>query len=272
METSASTHQRLVNALVAARRDGHQIEDVTQLERVETEDDAYSVMLQVAKTLGWATAGWKIAATNADLQRRLRTTQPVCGITYLRDVREHPATLCHDELLDPIIECEILFILGKSLPPRTESYSEDEVAMAISSAHIGIEVAQCRFPRKRLPDPLYIQADGFASGHYIRGASIPDWRRSMLNGIGVVLERNGDSIARGSTNDVMGNPLHAITWLSRRLNQLKQGLRAGDLVASGSCNILVPGLAGDAFCARFHGVGEVRVNLTGIQHPAKKAV
>lgn len=261
MATISPTHPRLVNALVAARRDGHQIEEVSQLERVDTEDEAYTVMLQVAQALGWTPAGWKIAATNADLQRRLRTTQPVCGITYLRHVREHPATLRHDELLDPIIECEILFVLGKSLPPRAQPYSEDEVAMAVDSAHIGIEVAQCRFPRKRLPDPLYIQADGFAAGHYISGAPIPDWRNSMLNGIEVVLERNGEAVAQGSTNDVMGNPLHAVTWLSGRLNQLGWGLRAGDLVASGSCNILVPGRAGDAFQARFAGFGNVSLRL-----------
>jgi len=254
-------HPRLVQALASARRDHRQIDDLDGLELLASEDEAMMVMLDVARTLAWTRGGWKIAATNARLQRQLRTAQPVCGITYARDMLDHPAVLRHADLLDPIVECEFFFTLGRALPPKGQSYDATQVADAVAAVHIGIEVAQCRFPRTRLPDPLYILADGFAAGHYVRGAPVPDWRRTLHNGVAVMLERNGKIVAQGTSRDVMGNPLHAVTWLCERLRSLGEGLRPGETIASGSCNILVAAHCGDVFRAHFADIGEVRLTL-----------
>lgn len=253
---------RLVRVLADARKHGQQIENMEGLENLETEEQAIEVMRQVADMLGWERRGWKIAATNSILQQKLRTSQPVCGITFSRHYTTSPATLPRHTLLDPVIECEFFFTMAQALPPRQDDYTTEEVSQAVGSVHIGFEIAECRFPRRKLPSSLYIYADGFASGHYVIGTSVNDWPSRLRCGVPVMLSRNGDALAEGISCDVMGNPINAVAWLANRLNRVGLGLQAGEVISSGSCNILVPGRQGDHFIALFGDIGTVELSLT----------
>ncbi len=251
----------LVQALAQARASGRQVTDVEKLFEINGEVCAFEVMVDVAESLAWTQSGWKIAATNARLQERLRTAGPVCGITFAQFHTFQPATLARSALLDPVIECEFFFVIGQDLPPTAAPYTLDEVTSAVRDVRIGIEVAECRFPNRQLPAPLYVYADGFASGRYIHGASVPDWNRRLRDGIDVTLMRNGQVHGQGSSRDVMDNPLHAVTWLSNWLGARSMGLRRDDIVSSGSCNILAAARTGDKFLARFADIGEVAVEI-----------
>lgn len=251
----------LIRTLAQARRLGRQVQGVQDLYAIGTEEQAFQLMLDVAREVGWERRGWKIAATNPLMQQKLRTKGPVCGATFGRFHQSAPAVLRRDELLDPIIECEFLFTLGQPLPPRPTAYGEDEVEAAVTMVNIGIEVAECRYPRHALPPAWYVYADGFASGRYIHGSALPQWRSRLDAGIGVTLLRNGQALGRGNSNDIMGHPLRSVVWLANRLREAGIALRAGDVVSSGSCNILASARAGDKFEADFHGVGMVTLDV-----------
>ncbi|MEN4918530.1 fumarylacetoacetate hydrolase family protein [Achromobacter spanius] len=253
-------HERrraLVHTLAQARRLGRQVQDVEDLYPIAGEEQAFRLMLDVAREVGWERRGWKIAATNPLLQQKLRTKGPVCGATFSRFHVPAPAILRRDELLDPVIECEFFFTLGQALPPRPLPYAEDEVAAAVSAVNLGIEVAECRYPRRALPSAWHVYADGFASGRYLHGPVLPRWRARLDAGIGVTLLRNGVPLGQGSSHDVMGHPLRAVVWLANRLRLAGIALHVGDTISSGSCNILASARAGDRFTAQFHGAGDV---------------
>ncbi len=218
-------------------------------------------MLDVAQATGWERRGWKIAATNPMLQQKLRTRGPVCGATFGRFHQSAPAVLRRDELLDPIIECEFFFTLAQPLPPRVLAYAEDEVAAAVGAVNAGIEVAECRYPRLALPPAWYVYADGFASGRYIHGPAVPAWRARLDAGVGVALWRNGRPMGQGRSSDVMGHPLRAVHWLANRLREAGVALNAGDVISSGSCNILAAARAGDHYVADFEDVGEIVLDV-----------
>ena len=251
----------LIRMLAQARRLGRQVQGVQDLYVIGTEEQAFQLMLDVAREVGWERRGWKIAATNPLMQQKLRTNGPVCGATFSRFHQSQPAVLRRDELLDPVIECEFFFTLGLSLPPRSAPYGEDEVEAAVAAVNIGIEVAECRYPRHALPTAWYVYADGFASGRYIHGPTLPRWSSRLDAGIGVTLLRNGQTLGQGSSNDIMGHPLRSVLWLANRLRVAGVGLRAGDVISSGSCNILASARAGDHFQAQFHGVGSVTLDV-----------
>lgn len=245
--TPAPPQSDLVDAFAHARRQRQKIESLAPHWELPDEDAGIRTMLAVAKQLGWPRLGWKIAATNEVMQKALGTQGPVFGMTFSQFLRPAPAVVAHEELVDPIIECEFAFRLGRDLDSKDGEHDFDDVAAAIESAHPCIEIAECRFPRDALPPTSFGMADGFAGGWYVLGDALADWRAHLKSGIAVQLRRNGELHSRGHSNDVMGHPLRSVVWLANMLRRFGHQLRAGDLVSSGTWNILCDAHPGDRF-------------------------
>ncbi|WP_431273624.1 2-keto-4-pentenoate hydratase [Variovorax ureilyticus] len=249
----------LVQALVDARRQGTQILKHRAIGTPANEEEACLTMLEVAGQLAWEPLGWKIAATNAEMQRRLRTTAPVLGRTFRRFLLHSPAVISHEGLLDPVVECEFFFRMGRELPVNRGGHTREQVVDCIASVHVGIEVAECRLAFNPPPDPLQVMADGYASGRYVMGPALPDWQAALEAPMAVVLEKNGAERARGSSSEVMGNPVNAVVWLANRLSGLGVPLARDEIISSGSCTGMVRAKAGDRMLARFGQYGTVEV-------------
>lgn len=241
----------LARLLADARRAGRQIDRLALTLVPATHDAAYAVNALVAAELGWAPLGWKIAATTPEMQRRLRTLVPIYGRTFRRFAVDAPARLVHAELLDPLVECEFFFRLARPLPARTAPYTADEVAEAVGAVHAGIEVAECRFPLAALPPVPAVLADGAASGRYVIGPEIADWRRRDLAAMPVALEAGGVVRRSGHGRDVMGDPLAPLVWLANERARHGDGLAAGALVSTGTATGMLLAKAGDRMVARF---------------------
>jgi 2-keto-4-pentenoate hydratase len=142
-----------------------------------------------------------------------------------------------------------------------EYYAFADVVKTVSNVYPCIEIAECRFTHRRLPPAPFIQADGFASGHYVLGEPIADWRARLGGGVVVQLLKNGEPHSQGHSSDVMGHPLNPVVWLANALRRRGRRLEAGDLVSSGSCNILCKARAGDVFEARYAGLPPVCLEI-----------
>jgi 2-keto-4-pentenoate hydratase len=59
---------------------------------------AYRVAHLVERELGWKVKGWKIAATNTEMQRALRTDTPIYGRVYSQCIKQSPFTVNFNEL------------------------------------------------------------------------------------------------------------------------------------------------------------------------------
>jgi 2-keto-4-pentenoate hydratase len=114
----------------------------------------------------------------------------------------------------------------------------------------------------RLPLLPAILADGSASGRYVFGGEIADWR-GRLAGMEVVLEVDGAPRRRGSGADVMGDPLAPLLWLANERRRWGDGLRAGETVSTGSTTGMFPVKRGQSVRAVFGGVAEVRIAFEG---------
>ena len=256
-----AARQCLADLLVAARREGRQLRALPDDLLPPTMSDGYAVNDLVAQGLGWPLLGWKIAATTPIMQQRLRTSEPIYGRTYKPFEMLSPAHLPHAALLDPIVECEFFFRLGRDLPPRVTPYDADDVAEAVASVHAGIEIAECRFPLDCLPAIPAVLADGAASGRYVVGAEITDWRRRDLSAMTVRLEVGGTVRREGRGADVMGHPLAPLVWLANARSAWGDGLAAGALVSTGTATGMLLARAGDRMLARFGGEAAVELSF-----------
>ncbi|MGM5034983.1 2-keto-4-pentenoate hydratase [Tardiphaga sp. 803_E3_N1_3] len=260
---TASNHkqyEQLAVLLADARRDVRQIGPLPEDLVPDTIAAAYTVNEDVARRLGWEPLGWKIAGTTADVQTKMKIDHPIYGRTYRRFACSSPARIRHSELLDPIVECEFFVTLAKDLSARDAPWTMPEVVDAIANVHAGIEVAECRYPMKALPALPAILADGSASGRYVAGSPIKNWREGLGN-IAVTLEIDGVVKRRGLGSDVMGDPLAPMLWLLEERRRRGDGLKAGETISTGSMTGMLLVRAGQHARARFGDEAEVEITF-----------
>jgi 2-oxopent-4-enoate/cis-2-oxohex-4-enoate hydratase len=78
---------------------------------------------------------------------------------------------------------------------------------------------------------------------------------------GMVLAKNGDIISTSTGAAVQGSPVNAIAWLANTLGRLGIGLKAGEIILSGSQSPLVPVVAGDSLTCNVGGLGGTSVRF-----------
>ncbi|MGZ5893177.1 MAG: 2-keto-4-pentenoate hydratase [Caldimonas sp.] len=255
-------------ALVSARRDARRLAECPPAWRPGDLAEAYRLQGAVIGDLGGG-AGWKVAAITAEQQRAMSVAQPVAAplpAAAMHDASEGPALLRLADFIAPKIECEFAFQLGVDLPRRGRAaYAREEVADAVASLRIGVEIVDPRWPPGS--GTLAELADGFNNGAFVAGAQRADWRSIAFASVGIVLtfagpgEQAGE-LARGSGAAILGgDPFGALVMLANAQPEGSAGLRAGDIVTTGSCSgaPLVPGRG--LYRAEFAGLGSVELRF-----------
>lgn len=220
-------------------------------------ETAYRVAGLVAERLSRKVTGWKIAATNDEMQRALRTDCPIYGRVF-GAVAPSPVSISHGSQLSPIPEVEYQALLGRDLPPRSRAYDQAEVADAVRSLHPGIELAECRFIHDDAFPPLTaILADGSGSGSLVYGPAIDNWRDQNIAEQEVILYCNGEPRRSGTAAAAMGHPIEPLTWLANELSRTGVGLKSGEMISTGTLTGMLRPKAGETYIADFGPFGTV---------------
>ena len=86
-----------------------------------------------------------------------------------------------------------------------------------------------------------------ASGVFGSGDAVPLAR----------FEQDGQIVATQTAAEVLGNPLVSLAWAANTLGQMGRGLRAGDIVLTGSISKVLRPTAGQSVRAAFTRLGSV---------------
>ena len=218
-------HADAARLLLAARAPGapklHAIPDVL---RPHTPEQAYLVQRDIMAQLG-PVGGWKVGYSPA---AGTFTCAPVPRALVLPSPAEiGPA--CTDRE----IEGEIAVTLGADLPPRPAPYTEAELRAAIESAHPAIEVLQSRFVDGGAVDPLSVLADSLGNYALVVGPAMPHWAGVDLRHETVRVVVNGREV-KAATGNPGGDILPMLCWLADAGARWAGGLRAGQVVTTGS--------------------------------------
>ena len=252
----ARAQRDLAFLLAELRRHGRQQSGLDARLVPPDKGTAYRVAGMVAEELGWAVGGWKIAAAKEEMQKALRTDSPIYGRVYA--TRTPPLSVERAKLCSPIPEVEYQAMLGADLPVRDKPYSIDEVADAVASLHPGLELAECRFVHDAKFPPLpAVLADGSGSGTILYGPAIDDWRRRDIAGQEVTLICNGVVRRRGTAGAALDHPMVPLTWLANELSRTGIGMKAGQMVSTGTLTGMLSPRAGETYVADFGPFGSV---------------
>lgn len=253
-----SAQRELARILASLRRDGRQQSGLDPRLVPPDKATAYRIARMVAEELGWGIAGWKIAATNPTMRQALRTDSPIYGPVYGHCIQSSPYRVVRAGLCSPIPEVEYQARIGVDLPPREKPYGIEEVTDAVASLHPGLELAECRFIHDAAFPPLpAILADGAGNGTLIPGPAIDDWRNRDIVGQEVTLSSNGTIRRKGSAAEALEHPMVPLTWLVNELSRTGVGMKAGQIVSTGTMTGMLAPKSGETFVADFGPFGAV---------------
>ena len=230
-------------------------------DRLADVNAAYAVQDAITKrdlADGRRIVGRKIGLTSRAVQTQLGVSEPDYGVLVADMNRDPGEPIPVTSLIAPKIEAEIAFVMGRDLDLEVPALHE--VIRAVDFALPALEIVDSRIADWKI-SIIDTIADNASSGLFVLGGTPRRLSGEDLAMAGMVLEANGDPVSFGAGAACLGHPLNALRWLARRLTELGQPLRAGDVVLSGALGPMVPVRAGQTYEARINGVGSVRASF-----------
>ncbi|WP_307832875.1 2-keto-4-pentenoate hydratase [Azospirillum argentinense] len=132
------------------------------------------------------------------------------------------------------MEAEIAYKFAKDLPPRAEPYSREEVLDAVESVHPAFEIVDTRFAGFGSQEWFSHMADQFNHGALVVGPAIADWRSLEPLKERVALVVDGETKADTVAGNSAGEPVRLLVWMANTGAVSLGGLKAGDVVTTGS--------------------------------------
>lgn len=221
-------------------------------------DDGYEVQRIVRQrtSVGRRTVGRKIGLTSAAVQDVFGVHTPDFGVLYADMAYGDSEPIPFDRLLQPRIEAEVAFVLGRDLPAHAVTTAE--VLQAVDFVVPAIEVCDSRIADWNI-SIFDTVADNASSGVFVIGGA-PRSLRDIddLRTCEMTIVHDGAVISSGTGAACLGHPVNAVVWLANTVAQRGEPLQAGEIVLSGSLGALVPVDAGATYEATITGLGSVR--------------
>ena len=232
--------------------------------------DSYEIaLINIRERLesGVAVLGHKVGLSSEAMQQMMGVDEPDYGHLLSDMALDEDPPVDIGRYCYPRVEVEVGFVLGKALPG--EGCTEDDVLAATEYVAPAIELIDSRITDWQigLVDTI---ADNASSAGFVLGAQRVKPGDIDLLSIDATLTRNGEVVAEGRSDAVLGNPVTAVAWLARKVAGFGVRLEAGHVILPGSCTRAIDVRPGDDFHAEFKGLGSVSLSFTG--EPATETV
>jgi len=240
--------------LAAARKTGIPGARLPENIRPADLESALAIQRRIVALLGQTIGGWKCSVPS---EARPILAAPIFAATIYR------ASPCRIAEAGAIarIEPEVAFIIGRDLPQRDTPYTEAEIRGAIAEPRLVLELLGTRYADPAAVSWPEMMADSvqnqglFVGPAFARGldAALTDFAVTVTAGAGVL------STHAGHHGD--GHPLNPLYWLANFLAARGEGLRAGQVVTTGSYAGAIEVPMGQRLTVTYGDLGEVVIQL-----------
>jgi 2-keto-4-pentenoate hydratase len=223
--------------------------------------DAYEIQLRnIRRRLeaGGTVHGHKVGLSSKAMQQMMGVDEPDYGHLLADMVLSEETPVEAGRYLLPRVEVEVGFVLGDDLPG--EGCTVDDVLRCTEYVAPSIELIDSRIADWKigLVDTI---ADNASSAGVVLGTSRRKPDELDVTAIDAVLHLNGEQVAAGRSDAVLGNPAIAVAWLANKVAGFGVRLEAGHVVLPGSCTRAYDVTAGDSVTAEFTGLGSVSLTF-----------
>ncbi len=139
-----------------------------------------------------------------------------------------------------------------------DNFSEERIASAVGEALVAIEVCATRLANWNEAPELWKLADFQSNGCLVAGSGRREWRRIDFSAQEVEMLVDGRVVVSKASHPY-GDPFRLVPWLAAHCANRGCGLRAGDIVTTGSWGGMQAAAPGSTVVARFPGIGEARL-------------
>lgn len=263
----SDAHRDADERLRRAAETGRPCAPVRDLLGETDQDAAYAVQsLGIGRRVaeGRRVVGRKIGLTSPAVQAQFGVYSPDYGVLLDDMIVADREPLDIGRFLQPRVEAEVAFVLGRDLESPTTHVAD--VLRATDFVLPAIEIVDSRVTGWdiRITDTI---ADNASSGAVVLGTTPRRLDGLDLTELGMTLDRDGEPVSTGSGAACLGSPVIAVAWLARAVAAHGQPLRAGEVILSGALGPMMSATAG-VYRARLEGLGEVRVDFIDAGSPA----
>jgi 2-keto-4-pentenoate hydratase len=218
--------------LVAARRTRRPGKRLPEAWRPADVNAALAIQQRVTELLALPIGGWKCSLPTPE---RPVAMAPI----YAPNIFERSPCPILPIAAKARIEPEIAFVMARDLPPRSSPYSETEIRAAIREARMVLELIGPRYADPTAATFVEVLADGVANQGLFAGPVVANALERALGELPITIDANAKHLHAAQGRHPDGHPLKPLVWLANFLAQRHDGLRAGQIVTTGSyCGVV----------------------------------
>ena len=217
-------------------------------------DSALVIQRRIVALLGQAVGGWKCSVPS---EQRPILAAPIFASTIHR---ASPCTIVASGTIARI-EPEVAFLMGRDLPQRATPYSEAEIRAAIGESRLVLELLDTRYAEPGVVSWPEMMADCVQNQGLFVGPTFAGGLDAQLRTMKVTVRGPVGVLSTHDGHHGDGHPLNPLYWLANFLAGRGEGLRAGQVVTTGSYAGAIEVPIGQPLTVIYGDLGQVAIEL-----------
>jgi 2-keto-4-pentenoate hydratase len=203
--------------------------------------------------------GYKVGLTSAPMQAFCGIDHPIAGVVLASRVYPSGATVRRPDFGRLGLEFEIAVRITSDVPVSGAPCTADMIAPHVGGVSAAIEIVDDRSADYSNLDVLSLVADNSWNGGIVLSEFATKW--PDLAGVLGRATKDRVAIGEGFGRDILGHPFNSAAWLATQLNSRGVGLKAGQVVMTGSVMKTVFPEGEASYRFELEGIGSVEVQV-----------
>jgi 2-keto-4-pentenoate hydratase len=227
--------RRAAEALLAEHKANLRFKPLGPPEAPATISDAYDIQQKYVALLRGEhgdAVGYKVGLTSAAMQAFCGIDHPIAGVVLASRLHRSGATVRRSDFGRLGLEFEIAVRIKSDVAVTGMPCTAGMIAPHIDGVCAAIELVDDRGADYANLDVLSLVADNSWNGGIVLSEFATTW--PDLESVPGLATKDGVAIGEGHGRDILGHPFNSVAWLATQLASRGAGLKAGQVVMTGS--------------------------------------